>query len=219
MDIIDVLERFYYIAESLLGISGAVFFLYRGLKQTNNSLFHYLLAGFYACVFMSTAFYLITWFIADYPYIFSPGDISWIGAIFFLITADMVISGTITAEHRKAAQKFRLPALIAPVVCLGFNVVYIVIYPQIFFNYLLHCIPTAVLSWLALYLFLAERITKTPMRAFHLAALAWIASLLFADLMSTMGNYGLLYIVCCYLTLLSALTMLICCITGKGAAA
>jgi ABC-type Na+ efflux pump permease subunit len=149
-----------------------------------------MLAGCYACIFMCNVFYTLTWLVIDYPFVISPGDLSWVGAIVFLITAAIGLTDEWTPEQKKAAQKYRFPALIAPAVCAAFNVVFIAVYPDITVNYILYFIPTAILSYHALRLFLAARRRgiQAAMRRYHFVTLIWIAFQLLHDLFSTLGG-------------------------------
>ncbi len=115
----------------------------------SSSWFFYLLAGFFACITLSDVYYMLTWAVSDSPYVFSPGDLSWVGAILFLITAAF---GMLNDPGKERRRKYMIPALCAPSICLIFTVIYIFIYPDIIVNYLLYGIPTAVLSYLTLLL-------------------------------------------------------------------
>ena len=152
---------------------------------------YYLLTGFFACIFMSDAFFLLTWIVEDYPFVFSAGDISWIGGFFFLITAAMSLTDEWTPPQRQTARKYRLPALAAPAVCVAFNIVYICIYPEIIMNYLLYAIPTVIFSYLALWLYLTARKggAHSKWQSYHLAVLVWIAVQLLYDLFTTYREY------------------------------
>lgn len=192
----DALETIYWtgnIAEAALAaVCAALSFRYAG-KRKETSLVFYMLAGFYACVFMSDLFYLLTWIVEDYPFVFSPGDISWVGGILFLITSAMSQSQKWTAEQRQAARRYRLPALSAPAVCAVFYAAYSIIYPEILINYLLYGIPTVILSYYSLWFFLAscKGGVNPVVRLYHLAVQMWIANQLFYDLFSTLGwDYG-----------------------------
>jgi len=191
MNTLDAIEWSSYIVEAALAALCAALCFRRAGKRGDASLFFYLLTGFYACVFMSDAFFLLTWLVEDYPFVFSAGDISWIGGIFFLITADMSLTDEWTPEQRQAARKYRLSALAAPAVCVAFNIVYICIYPEILVNYLLYAIPTVFLSYLALWLYLTARKggADSKLQSYHLAVLVWIAVQLFCDLFSTYTEY------------------------------
>lgn len=200
----------------------------RAQKEKENRLFHVLLAGFYVCIFLCDAFVILAWLVIDYPYIIAPSDLSWVGAIMFLITADMGMADERTAFRKRAegghdadviaagghgpdaliARKHRLAALVAPAVCTVFNAAFIAIYPEIIANYILYYIPTAILSYYALLLYLESRKTggiQTSLRLYHMATLAWILIQLLHNLFSTLGwdyGYAVYMTVCvCLLTL------------------
>jgi len=191
MNTLDAIDWSSYIVEAALAALCAALCFRRAGKRGDASLFFYLLTGFYACMFMSDAFFLLTWLVEDYPFVFSAGDISWIGGFFFLITAAMSLTDEWTPEQRQAARKYRLPALAAPALCVVFNVVYICIYPEILVNYLLYAIPTVILSYLALWLYLTARKggAHSKLQSYHLAVLVWIAVQLFYDLFTTYREY------------------------------
>lgn len=150
----------------------------------------YLLAGFYACLLMSDLYYVLTWVIDDYPFIFSPGDLSWVGAYFFLITIATGLRGMWTEEERRRARHYRFIALIAPLVCAVFCAVYIFIYPDITFNYLFYDIPLAILAYYVVWALLAGG-KRGKRRVLLAAMLVWVYIQLFYDLFSTLGfSYG-----------------------------
>jgi hypothetical protein len=190
----ETLDNLYSIAGMVNGIlmlpCGALS-LYRAQSRKDNSLFYYLLAGAFACILLSDVYYQLTTFLLEYPYMISPGDLSWVGALIFLITAALDITDRWTPEQKELAKKYRLPALAAPLICIGFNVVYILIYPEIVANYLLYGIPTVILSYCALWLFLStwHGGIQPALRWCHLTMLLWIAVQLFHDLFSTFGGY------------------------------
>ena len=192
MDIIEFLDWASVITGLVLAAVGLVLSFYSAQKRKDVSLFHYLLTGFYACIFMSNAYYLLVWFLEDYPYVFSPGDLSWVGAIVFLITAVLVKKEKLKENQKKAAKKYRLPALAAPCVCAAFNIAYISIYPELIINYLLYAIPTLILSWLTLLYLLAglKGEAQPVIQKYHLAILVWIVVQLFNDLFSSLGFYN-----------------------------
>ena len=194
MDIIEIIEWASTIAGLVLAAAGWILSFYSARKRKSPSLFYYLVTMFFACIFISNAYFLLVWFLSGYPYVFSPGDLSWLGAIVFLITADLYIADTWTREQKEAAGKFRLPALAAPCVCVIFNAAYIRIYPELIINYLVYAVPTAILSYLALWLFLASLKVRPAgcaiqpaMRVYHLSILVWISVQLFNDLFSSLG--------------------------------
>ena len=191
MNTLDTIECICFVAEAVLAATCGLLSFRRAGKRKETSLFCFLLAGFYACVFMSDAFFLITWFVEDYPFVFSAGDISWVGGFFFLITATLSLMDKWTPEQHRAARKYRLPALAVPGVCVAFNVVYIAIYPEILVNYLLYAIPTVILSYLAFWLYLAGKKggVQANMSVYHRAVMLWIAVQLFYDLFSTYSDY------------------------------
>ena len=191
MNTLDAIEWSSYIVEAALAALCAALCFRRARKYRNASLFFYLLTGFYACMFMSDAFFLLTWIVEDYPFVFSAGDISWIGGFFFLITAAMSLTDEWTPPQRQTARKYRLPALAAPAVCVAFNIVYICIYPEIIMNYLLYAIPTVIFSYLALWLYLTARKggAHSKWQSYHLAVLVWIAVQLLYDLFTTYREY------------------------------
>lgn len=193
MRILEIIDWISYAAEAAVAMACAALSFRRARKIADGSLYYYLLTGFYACICMSDVFFLLTWAVADYPFVFSAGDISWSGGFLFLITAALWLRDEWTRSQRQAARGYKLPALIAPAVCVAFNIVYIRIYPEITFNYLLYGVPTAILSYYALWLFLAglKGGVQPAMRYFHLAVLGWIVVQLFFDLFSSLGqDYG-----------------------------
>lgn len=193
MDILETIDWTGYIVGAMLSAICAVLCFRRAEKNKESSLFYYLLTGFYACIFMSDVFYLLSWMVTDYPFVFSPGDISWVGGLLFLITAALGLVDTWAKEQRQAAKRYRLTALIAPAVCIAFNIAYISIYPEITLNYLLYGVPTAILAYFTLWLFLAggKGGVQPQMRPYHLAALAWVGIQLFYDLFYSLGwDYG-----------------------------
>lgn len=192
MDTLEWIDWISYIVGAVLAAAWSILSFRRAWKHKDSSLLFSLLTGFYACVFMSNMYYLITWVVEDYPFVISPGDLSWVGGFFFLITLAMGLLSELTPEQRKAARKYRLPALVAPAVCVAFNVAYIGIYPEIVVNYLLYGIPAVILSYYTLWLFLTGRKggVHPHMGLYHLAVLVWIADQLIYDLFSTINYYN-----------------------------
>lgn len=193
MGSVELLDQISYVTGVVLAAVSGLLSFSRAKKRKDAPLFYYLLAGFYACVFLSNAYYWLTWFLLDYPYVISPGDLSWVGGIVFLIAAALDAMDKWTPEQKADAHKQRPFALIAPAVCIAFNIAYIQIYPQITANYLLYGIPTVILSYHTLLIFLTGRKSgvRDALRPYHLTILAWIATSLFYDLFSTLGaNYG-----------------------------
>lgn len=191
MGALETIDWLSYIIEAALAAVCAILSFRQAGKRKDAPLFYYLLTGFFACICMSDTFFLLTWIVEDYPFVFSAGDISWVGGIFFLITAALGLTDGWTTEQRQKARKYRLPALAAPAVCVVFNAVYIIIYPEITVNYLIYGIPTAILAYLALLLFLAGKKggVQPAMRYYHRAVLAWLVVQLFYDLFSTYTEY------------------------------
>jgi hypothetical protein len=190
---IDILYQLYQIGDNVNVILLALFSVLAfscTQKYKEEAAFYYLITGFYTCLLMGTVYYLLTWFLLEYPYVISPGNLSWVGGIVFLITAAVHLIGKWTPEQKSAARRFRLLALAGPAVCIAFSVAYIIIYPDIVVNYLLYGIPTAILSYYALWLFLAARKcgVQPGLRLYHLMTLLWIAAQLFHDLFSTLGS-------------------------------
>jgi len=168
-----------------------------------------MLSGFYACILMCDIYYLITWTVEDYPFLLSPGDLSWVGALMFLITIALELTDRWTPMQRKAARRYRLPALVAPVVCIAFSMAYIAIYPNLIFNYLLYAVPTVILSYFALWLFLTEHKdgVQPGLKRYHLTVLGWIVVQLFYDLFSTLGwdyGYAVPFVICSWLLTLTS---------------
>jgi len=191
LEIIDWIS--YIMGAALAAVWGSLSFR-RAWKRKGDALFFYLLAGFYACILMCDIYYLLTWIVEDYPFVLSPGDLSWVGGLSFLITAALALADKWTPGQREAAKKYRLPALAAPAVCIAFNIAYITIYPEIIVNYLLYAVPTVILSYFALWLFLAAHSAQSNMQIYHLMVLVWLAVQLFYDLFSTLGwNYSFLF--------------------------
>ena len=192
---LNLYSTIYYLSDCMSMIIAAicgVLCYFRVRRRIEYKLFFTLLGGFYACVFLCHFYFLLTWYVIDYPYIISPGDFSWVGGIVFLITADMALIDTQMPEQKEKLKMFRLIAMAAPAICTAFNVAFVIIYPEIIINYMLYYIPTAILSYYALYLFVAgSRGRKTPLRNYHLITLIWIAFQLFHDFYSTLGwDYG-----------------------------
>jgi len=193
MNILKTIDFISYIAQSALCAAWGIRSFLRAQKRKDSSLLFYLLSGFYACVFMSNIYYLLTWTVEDYPFLLSPGDLSWVGALAFLITIALGFTDGWPPGQRKAAGRYRVPALAAPAVCIAFNIAYIAIYPDLIFNYLLYAVPTVILSYFALWLFLTEHKDGAlpGLQSYHLTVLVWIAVQLFYDLFSTLGwDYG-----------------------------
>jgi|GEM_PF-426652 len=208
MSTLEFIDWISYIVGAVLASAWGILSFRRARKRKDNALLFYLLAGFYACVAMCNTFYLLTWIVEDYPFVLSPGDLSWVGSIAFLITIALALTDKWTPDQQKAAKKYRLPALIAPAVCLAFNIAYINIYPDIIINYLLYGIPTAILSYYALWLFIAgcKDDAQPAMRYYHLVVLAWVAIQLFYDLFSSLGlDYGYVvhFLICSWLLTLA----------------
>jgi hypothetical protein len=196
MGALEISDWINYTVETAMGAVLAALCFRHANKHKKTSVFFYTLSGFYACIFMSDLFYMITWIVEDFPFVFSPGDISWVGGILFLITAAMCLSQEWQAEQRQIARKYRLSSLIAPVICIAFNVVYITIYPEILINYLMYAIPMVILSYYALWCFLTSRKdgTKPATRNYHLVVLVWVVIQLFYDLFSTLNDYAVYYV-------------------------
>ena len=190
MELLDILDWFNYITEALLGAVFALLCFRQAQKNHPAVLFYYLLGGFFACVLMSDAFYILIWAIEDYPFVFSAGDISWVGSYFFLITIALNFTQSWTPTQKEAARKYRWPALAAPAACAAFNAVYIAIYPQIFINYTLYALPTAILLYLSLWLYLAGKkaAIQPALSRYHLTVFIWLALQLICDLFSTLGD-------------------------------
>ncbi|MCL1983431.1 MAG: hypothetical protein FWG53_10165 [Clostridiales bacterium] len=188
MDILDLIDWINYCAEALLGAVFALICFRQAGKFKGARLFFLLLAGFFGCVFMSDVFYMLTWIIEDFPFVFSAGDISWIGGYLFLITAALSLTDEWVPEQREAVRKYRWPALAGPAVCVIFNVVFISLYPQLVVNYLLYAVPTAILLYLSLWLFLLSRKggLQPGLRLYHLAVLVWLSLQMVCDLFSTL---------------------------------
>jgi len=157
MDILDIIDWINFIAEALLGAVFALLCFRQAGKREDTRLFFLLLAGFFSCVCMSDFFFVLTWIIEDYPFILSPGDLSWVGGFLFLITATMSAMDGWTREQKGDARKYKFPALAAPAVFVAVNVILICIYPQAAVNYILYAIPMAILSYLSLWLFFAGK--------------------------------------------------------------
>lgn len=178
---------------AIAAVCGALCFV-RAQTRKGGYPFFILLGGCFACVFLCNSFFFLTWLFLDYPYIVSPGDLSWVGALFFLITADMGLMDEWTVEQTQAARKYKLSALTAPAVLSVFNIIFISINPEIAVNYILYYIPTAILSYYALFLFLAgsKGGVQTNFQRYHLFTLIWLAFQLLHDLFSTLewGRYG-----------------------------
>ena len=208
MDVLKTLDFISYIVGGALAAAWGARSFWRARREKDGSLLFYLLCGFYACIFMSDIYYLLAWTVEDYPFLLSPGDLSWVGALAFLITIALDLTDGWTPEQRKAAGRYRLPALAAPAVCIAFNIAYISIYPDILFNYLLYAVPTVILSYFALWLFLAEyKGGALPgLQPYHLAVLVWIVVQLFYDLFSTLGwdyGYAVPFVICSWLLTLT----------------
>ena len=192
LDLLDTI----YLASSFFAVAASIAFgalcFSTAQKRESDKQFFFMLGGFFSCIFLCNIFIILTWLVIDYPYIFSPGDLSWIGAIMFLITANMYLFDKRTVEQKEAVKNKRLPALAAPALIIVFTAVCISLYPQIAVNYLLYYIPTAVLSYYALLFYLAggKSGIQTPMRPFHLMVLLWIAIQLLHDYFSTLGWYN-----------------------------
>jgi len=73
---------------AMSAVCGALCF-YRAQKHVKNRTFFILIGGFFSCLFLCGIFFVLVWLVIDYPFIISPGDLSWAGAIIFLITAEM----------------------------------------------------------------------------------------------------------------------------------
>lgn len=191
----DALDTVYFIglsADTVLAVlSGALSFC-RAQKRKGTSPFYHLLTGFFACVFMCNAYYMFTWLAIDYPYEFSPGAFSWVGAIVFLITAAMSLTEAWTPEQRQAARKYRLRALPAPAFSAALYAACILIYPEETAVYLLDAVPAAILAFYALWLYLAGKGGVAPaMRMYHLVVLARIFADLSHTFFTTLGwSYG-----------------------------
>lgn len=178
-----------YCVETICAIVFMLIFFLHGYKRADksSSWFYYLLTGFFACVALSDAYYALSWSMGDYPYVFSPGDLSWVGGILFLITAAL---GIMDGQEKEKRRKYMIPASSAPVICLAFTAIYIGIYPDIIINYLLYGIPMAILAYLMLLLLLSEGVRGKRHR-FYMAVLIWIAVQLFYDLFYSLGwDYG-----------------------------
>lgn len=208
METLDSLYMLSSMINAILAAICATLLFFRAQRLKDGVLFNYLLIGFFLCTLMSDIYYLLTTFLLEYPYVISPGDLSWAGALVFLITAALGFIDTWTPEQRAAAKKYRYPALVAPAICVVFNIVYLSLYPEITANYLLYGIPTTALSYFALWLFLASAQggIQVSMRSYHLVVLLWLAAQLFHDLFSTFGSdYGyMLHItICAWLVMLA----------------
>ena len=182
-----------YLASSFFAVVASIAFgaMCIGIarKRESEKQFYFMLGGFFTCVFLCNIFIILAWLVIDYPYIFSPGDLSWIGAIMFLITADMYLIDRCTVDQKEAVKSKRLPALAAPAVIIAFTVVCVALYPEIAVNYLLYYVPTAILSYFALLLYIAggKSAIQTSRRPFHMMVLVWIAFQLLHDYFSTLG--------------------------------
>jgi hypothetical protein len=207
----NVFDSLYLISNIVNGSFAAVcgvLSLYHAQRRTGDALFYYLLTGAFACALLSDIYYMLVAVLLDYPYVISPGDLSWVGGLLFLITAELELADKWTPGQKAAAGKYRLPALTAPVVCVVFNIVYIRIYPEITANYLLYGIPTAALSYFTLWLFLSSGKNGVPstLRPYHLMILLWIAMQLLHDLFSTFGmdyGYAVPVVICAWLVTLT----------------
>jgi len=94
----EIMDTLYWISDIAAAATAAVFMalsFYRAKKNNGNNLLFTLLTGFFICTFMCAFYYLLSWFLFDYPFVISPGDLSWVGAIAFLITAARVIKNYI----------------------------------------------------------------------------------------------------------------------------
>jgi len=177
---------------AIAAVCGALCFN-RARKQKGDQTFFLLLCGFFFCIFLCDVFFILSWLVIDFPFVISPGDLSWAGSLVFLITADMGLMDSWTDEQKQAAKKYKPPALFAPAVCIGSCAVFIAIYPEIVANYILYCVPTTILSYYALMMWLAGKKcgVQIKLRNFHLVILVWIALQLFHDLFTTLGfDYG-----------------------------
>jgi len=222
MDVLKTLDFISYIVGGVLAAAWGILSFWRARGEKDGSLLFYLLSGFYACVLMCDIYYLLTWVVEDYPFVLSPGDLSWVGGLSFLITAALGLADQWTPGQREAAKKYRLPALAAPAVCIAFNIAYITIYPEIIVNYLLYAVPTVILSYFALWLFLTEHMgsARHNMRIYHLAVLIWLTVQLFYDLFSTLGmdyGYAVPFEICSWLLTLTTATIYFAAKKGAGA--
>lgn len=193
-----LVEQFFeggsYLIELPLEALLAILCFRRARTRKSDVLSFYLLSGFFVCLTLCNLYYFLSWLVeADYPLVLSPGDLSWVGSILFLITAAQALAASWSPAQRASARRYRLPALLAPAVCLAFNGVYIAIYPEIIINYVLYGVPLLILAYYTLWLLLAARWggVQPGLGVYHLAVLLWVIVQLFYDLFSTLGfDYG-----------------------------
>ena len=190
MELLDIFDWINYIVEVLMGVVFALLCFRQAGKDEDTRLFFLLLSGFFGCVFMSDFFFVLLWMIEDYPFVFSAGDISWVGGYLFLIAAALCLMDGWTREWKEAARRYSLPALAAPAVCVAFNVFFIYSYPEITVNYLLYAIPTVILLYQSLRLYLAGQKAgiQPGMQRYHFIVLGWLALQMVCDLFTTVRD-------------------------------
>ena len=196
MDVLEMFEWASYAAEALLGAVFALLCYRQAGKREDTQLFFLLLAGFFSCICMSDFFFVLTWIIEDYPFTFSSGDLSWVGSFLFLITAVLNVMDGWTPGQKEAARRYRLPALIAPAVCVALNAFFIYSLPDITVNYLLYAVPTVILLYLSLWLFLAGKNAgiQPGLRRYHLTVFIWLALQMICDLFTTFKDIRICWV-------------------------
>lgn len=163
------------------------------------------LTGAFFCIGLALLFYLSVWLLVEYPYVLSAGDLSYLGGLVFLATANIQIAASWPPGERGRPLAVLL-SLPLPLLTAGVYVVCIRIYPEILINYLTYLPPLLWLGYSASRHLLADiRAGDRAAGAYHLALVAMVLCHLGVDYFSTLGftDYALQE------TIVNALLMLV----------
>lgn len=107
------------------------------------------LTGAFFCIFLADVFYLAVWRLVDFPYVLSAGDLSYLGGLMFLATANIQIARLWSPRERNRPGAALL-AFLMPLLVTAVYIVCIRIYPEILINYLFYLPVLAFLGYVSL---------------------------------------------------------------------
>ena len=101
-------------------------------QKQDRTLFRCIAAAF-GCYFLGNLYWLLSILVTgDWPMGFSPSDIGFVAYYCFFLTAALLLRERWTDEQRALAKKYRIIALLGPVVVIGYTISYNVLWGQTF---------------------------------------------------------------------------------------
>lgn len=189
MPLIDLISCLVQIA-ALAYLSAAAV---RAALLNRNIIIYKLIAGAFACYLTGALFWLLHYYIrGDWPHVFSPNDLAFIGYYCFLLSANLSLIESWTERQKQAAGKYRLPALAASAIVLVFHIAYVKMFGNII-NNLIFLLPLSLWGYFSLWPLLACR--KSPARNYYAA----VSLALAFELLIFLFSYNNLYFLFTYL--------------------